>query len=209
MREIEFLPSWYLTVRRRKLAVTVQAWATVVLAMVLLIWTGVARFRVLNARNELASLRRDMNKTQLELTRLDSMTQIKRRWSEQGEVLSKIGVSVESTRLLGLIAQSTPESISLIGMSLQTEEKIDATKTLINARATRDKEPAMDRKLRVRLQGVAPSNAEVADMMTRLAANNFLEDVSMGYTKDSDQSGRLVREFEVTFALDLNAPTKG
>jgi len=209
VREIEFLPSWYLTVRRRKLAVTVQAWATVVLAMVLLIWTGVARFRVLNARNELASLRRDMNKTQLELTRLDSMTQIKRRWSEQGEVLSKIGVSVESTRLLGLIAQSTPESISLIGMSLQTEEKIDATKTLINARATRDKEPAMDRKLRVRLQGVAPSNAEVADMMTRLAANNFLEDVSMGYTKDSDQSGRLVREFEVTFALDLNAPTKG
>jgi len=209
VREIEGLPSWYLTVRRRKLAVTVQAWATVVLAMVLLIWTGVARFRVLNARNELAALRRDMNKTQLELTRLDSMTQIKRRWSEQGEVLSKIGVSVESTRLLGLIAQSTPESISLIGMSLQTEEKIDATKTLINARATRDKEPAMDRKLRVRLQGVAPSNAEVADMMTRLAANNFLEDVSMGYTKDSDQSGRLVREFEVTFALDLNAPTKG
>lgn len=209
MREIEFLPQWYTTVRRRKLAVTIQIWSTVVLAIVMLVWTGVSRFRVLTAQNELASLRHDMANTQQELSRLDAMTQIKRRWSEQGEVLSKIGVSVESTRLLGLIAQSTPESISLIGMSLQTEEKIDAAKTLINARATRDKEPAVDRKLRVKLQGVAPSNAEVADMMTRLAANNFLEDVSMGYTRDSDQSGRLVREFEVTFAVDLNAPIKG
>ncbi len=208
MREVEFLPAWYTVVRRRKLAVTIQAWATVGLAIALIVCTGIARFRVLTARNELISLRHDMAKTQEDLNRLDSMTQIKRRWSEQGQVLSKIGVSVESTRLLGLIAQSTPESISLIGMNLTTEEKIDAAKTLVNVRASRDKEPAIDRKLRVRLQGVAPSNAEVADMMTRLASNSFLEDVSMGYTKDSDQSGRLVREFEVTFALDLDAPTK-
>ncbi len=190
------------------MAVVIQAWATVGLALTLLVWMAIAQFRVLSARSELSTLRKDMAKTQEDLNRLDSMTQIKRRWSEQGEVLSKIGVSVESTRLLGLIAQSTPESISLIGMNLTTEEKIDAAKTLVNARASRDKEPAIDRKLRVRLQGVAPSNAEVADMMTRLASTNFLEDVSMGYTKDSDQSGRLVREFEVTFALDLDAPTK-
>lgn len=208
MRELEFLPSWYSVVRRRKMAVVIQAWATVGLALTLLVWMAIAQFRVLSARSELSTLRKDMAKTQEDLNRLDSMTQIKRRWSEQGEVLSKIGVSVESTRLLGLIAQSTPESISLIGMNLTTEEKIDAAKTLVNARASRDKEPAIDRKLRVRLQGVAPSNAEVADMMTRLASTNFLEDVSMGYTKDSDQSGRLVREFEVTFALDLDAPTK-
>ena len=70
-----------------------------------------------------------------------------------------------------------------------------------------DKEPNIDRKLLIRVQGIAPSGAEVADMMAKLAAVVFLQDVSMSYSKDADQGGRVVREFEVTFAMDLNAPT--
>jgi Tfp pilus assembly protein PilN len=204
VRELEFLPSWYGVARRRRIALIAQAWATACLVLVLLAWTGVARFRVLTARNDLGNLRAQMAKTQADLNKLDAMNALKRRWSEQGEVLSKLGVSVESTRLMGLIAQATPESVALIGLSLQTEEKTEAVKTVSAAKSLKD--PTVNRKLRVRVQGVAPSDAEVADFMAKLAAVVFLEDVSMNYTKDSDQGGRAVREFEVTFALDLNAP---
>lgn len=206
MREMEFLPSWYRVVRRQRIAVIVQAWATVGLLVVLLVTTGLSKFRLINARAELSNVRQQMAVTQKDLDELESMKQLQRRWSEQGEVLAKLGVSVESTRLMGLLAQATPESIALIGLNLQTEEKVETVKSVAAARAMKDKEPSIDRKLRVRVQGVAPSDAEVADLMAKLGAVVFLEDVSMSYSKDADQNGRAVRQFEVTFAMDLNAP---
>jgi len=208
VRELEFLPPWYPIVRRRRIAVVVQAWATLALVLILLGWTGVARYRVLTARQELGSLRKEMQSTQRDLDKLESMTQLKRRWSEQGEVLSKLGVSVETTRLMGLISQATPDSVALIGLSLQTEEKVEQVRSVAAARSLKDKDPAVNRKLRVHVQGVAPSDAEVADLMAKLGAISFLEEVSMGYSHDADQNGHAVREFEVTFAVDLNAPTK-
>lgn len=206
MREMEFLPSWYRVVRRQRIAVIVQAWATVGLLVVLLVTTGLSKFRLINSKAELSNVRQQMAVTQKDLDELESMKQLQRRWSEQGEVLAKLGVSVESTRLMGLLAQATPESIALIGLNLQTEEKVETVKSVAAARAMKDKEPSIDRKLRVRVQGVAPSDAEVADLMAKLGAVVFLEDVSMSYSKDADQNGRAVRQFEVTFAMDLNAP---
>jgi hypothetical protein len=208
VRELEFLPDWYVVVRRRRKALVAQAWATAALLLILLVWTGVARFRVLTARNELAGVRRDMTATQADLNKLDSMILLQRRWTEQGEVLAKLGVSIESTRLMGLIAKATPNTVALIGLSLQNEEKVDQVKTVAAAKKLKDKDPDVSRKLRVRVQGVAPSDAEVADFMAKLAAISFLEDVSMGYAKDADEGGRAVREFEVTFALDLDAPAE-
>jgi len=206
VREMEFLPSWYRVVRRQRIAVIVQAWATVGLLVVLLVTTGLSKFRLINSKAELSNVRQQMAVTQKDLDELESMKQLQRRWSEQGEVLAKLGVSVESTRLMGLLAQATPESIALIGLNLQTEEKVETVKSVAAARAMKDKEPSIDRKLRVRVQGVAPSDAEVADLMAKLGAVVFLEDVSMSYSKDADQNGRAVRQFEVTFAMDLNAP---
>lgn len=204
---MEFLPAWYAVVRRRRILVIAQAWATVGLLLALLIWMGIGRFRVLSSRRELADLTAQMQRTQQDLNELNNANQLKRRWTEQGEVLTKLGVSVESTRLMGLLAQSTPESVALIGLNLQTEEKPSQVRTVAAARNISDKEPMIDRKLRIRVQGIAPSDAEVADLMAKLAAISFLQDVSMSYSKDSDQSGRMVREFEVTFTMDLNAPT--
>jgi len=203
---MEFLPAWYRAGRRRRVAVVVQAWGTVALMLVLLIYTGVSRYRLIASRNELGELRRDMAVTQKDLDELNTMKHLQRRWTEQGEVLSKLGVSVESTRLMSLLAQSTPESVALIGLNLQTEEKVEAIKSVAAARALKDKEPPINRKLRVSVQGVAPSDAEVADLMAKLGAVTFLDDVSMSYSKDADQNGRAVRQFEVTFAMDLNAP---
>ncbi|CAN5400721.1 hypothetical protein BH10PLA1_BH10PLA1_02590 [soil metagenome] len=204
MRNMEFLPSWYSVVRRQRIAVIVQAWATVALLLTLLVTTGVAKYRLISSRGELAGVKKEMAVTQKDLDELDSMLQVQRRWTEQGQVLAKLGVSVESTRLMSLLAQATPESVALIGLNLQTEEKAEPVRTISAARAM--KEPLIDRKLRVRVQGVAPSDAEVADLMAKLGAVVFLDDVSMSYSKDADQNGRAVRQFEVTFAMDLNAP---
>lgn len=207
MREIEFLPDWYRQVRRRRMWLVVQWWSTFGLLIVLLVWTGVAHFRVITARRDHRALQQASDRAEVDLKRLDELNLLKRRWDEQGEVLSKLGVSIESTRLIGTVAQATPESVALVGMHLQIDEKIEVPRSAAAARASKDAPPTIDRKLLIRLQGIAPSDAEVADLMAKLATITFFNDVSMSYSKDADRAGRLVREFEVTFMLDLNAPS--
>ena len=203
MRELEFLPDWYKVVRRRRLAVIVQVWATVALLLVLLVWTGICRFRVLTSRNELGQLKKQMAATQLDLDHLDQLNQMKRRWTEQGEVLAKLGVSVDSTRLISLLAENTPESVSLTNLNFSTEEKLAQPTSVAAAKAM--KGPNIDRRLLVRVQGVSPTGAEVVDLIGKLSSVEFLQDVAMTYTRPSEQGGRVAQEFEVTFAMDLNA----
>lgn len=207
MRELEFLPDWYGQVRRRRALVLTQAWGTAVLILGLLIWTSVSHFRAMYAQNELKQVASRVSESQKLVDELNQLKADRLSWSERGEVLERIGLSVESTRLLGTIAQATPTAVALNGFNLQTEEKAEVPRTGAAARAMKDKAPAMDRKLRVRITGMAPSDAEVWDMVTKLTQYPFFEDVSMTNSKEADYEGRLVREFEVAFTMDLNAPT--
>ena len=67
MRELEFLPTWYPVMRRRRKLATMQAWATAVIFAALSIW-GVAGHHEVMARtaqadqvcSELQSVRNDL-----------------------------------------------------------------------------------------------------------------------------------------------------
>ncbi len=64
----------------------------------------------------------------------------------------------------------------------------------------------MDRNLRVRLQGVAPTDVELATFLTELNKVPFLEHVAPTYARDRREAGHVLREFELTFTINLNAP---
>jgi hypothetical protein len=206
MREMEFLPDWYGQVRRRRTWVLAQAWATATLIVLLMTWTCVSHYRAMRAQNELRSVTSLVALTQKDVDELSLLAHDKATWAERGEVLERIGLSVNTTRLLSTVAQATPKGIALNGFNLQTDERAEVPRTGAAARALKDKAPLMDRKLRVRITGIAPGDAEVWDMVTKLTTYPFFEDVAMTNSKESDYEGRLVREFEVAFTIDLNAP---
>jgi len=63
-----------------------------------------------------------------------------------------------------------------------------------------------NRQLNVRLNGVAPTDVDLANFMMRLSGVRFFENVSMSFAKDRSEGGHLMREFEITFSLNLKAP---
>ncbi len=201
MRELEFLPDWYPRLRRKRAAVIANAIAAASIVVAMLIWTGIARLRVLTARNEQSAVNAQFKQTTDALRQVDELSLIKRHWDEQGEVMEKLGLGVESTRLIASITQATPDSVSLTGLNMQTEEKVEQIRSATAAKTGRTN---VDRALKVRLTGIAPSDGQVADLMAKLSAVKVFRDVSMTYSKDGEQNGRLVREFEVNFKLDLN-----
>jgi hypothetical protein len=53
---------------------------------------------------------------------------------------------------------------------------------------------------------MSPSEAQLASFMTQLSSVPFFEQVSTSYVKESQESGHVLRAFEITFSVPLNAP---
>jgi hypothetical protein len=60
--------------------------------------------------------------------------------------------------------------------------------------------------LKVRLTGIAPSDADVSSLITSLNRIPFFQQVTPVETHDHVDRGHLAREFELTFCVSLNAP---
>jgi hypothetical protein len=99
-----------------------------------------------------------------------------------------------------------PKEMSLTELNVETQEQ-PARPT--SQRQTTNAATEVDRRLNVRLIGVAPSDVDLANFLTGLTGVPFFENVSMTYSRDKAQSGHLLREFEVTFSLNLNRPAIG
>jgi hypothetical protein len=67
--------------------------------------------------------------------------------------------------------------------------------------------PQFERQLRIKLQGVTPSDVDLATFLTDLNKVSFFEQISPSYVRDRRESGHILREFELSFAVRLNRVT--
>lgn len=202
MREVEFLPRWYPQVRRRRRLVVLQAWMTVVVLVGLGLWIMQSGR---NVRREEATLRTretELSASRSELKVVEELMTLRKKLVEQSKVLSKVGSHAEAARLLATLDEVMPRSAALLELSMVTEETHPVT--LAGARAAQEKDRAVDRRLKVRMSGVAPTDVEVAEFLTKLTGKPFFEDVRMTGSKPRLDNGRIMREFEVHFSMNLN-----
>lgn len=207
MRELEFLPAWYPQTRKRKRLVVLQAWMTVTLA------AGLGLFMVLSQRNvraaetELNLIQTDLTQTTSLLKELDEQLALKSQLQQQQQIFDKLGTYVEATRMLSMIDSIMPREMALVGISLKTVEKLQPVTGLANA--VKKTEQKLDRKLEVAVQGVAPTHLDVANFVMQLSNLPYFEQVSLVYGRDKTDSGHIMREFEVSFMVNLNPPNAG
>lgn len=202
MREVEFLPAWYPQVRRRRRTVVLQAWMTLVVVAAMGSWMTFAGRNIRSSEARLDRVDRELSASRSELVTLEELMAVNKKLSEQAQVLSKVGTHAEAARLLATLDEVMPRSAALLELSLLTEEKQPVT--LAGARAAQERDNGVERRLNVKVTGVAPTDVEVADFLTRLTRKPFLEDVRMTGSKPRLDNGRIMREFEVYFSMNLN-----
>src|SRR5690349_5122325 len=100
MRELDFLPPWYPKLRRHRRLVLLQLWLTLVIAFGLGLWLALAQRNVSSRAAQLDALDHELTQTHAELRQLDELLDIKNQLQVQEEVMSKIGMHVEVTRML-------------------------------------------------------------------------------------------------------------
>src|SRR4051794_13636286 len=187
MRELEFLPAWYPQLRRRRRLVVLQAWLTLVSATGFGLWFSLARGNVRANELHLASLDRDLSQTHSELRQLDELLDMKGQLQVQQEVMSKIGMHVEVTRMLAELDRLMPKEMSLLELKLQTTEQPRKLDTI--AAVAQLKDQPMDRQLQAHLWGVAPSDLDLANFYGKLGDVPFFHGIAIIESTDFVDSG--------------------
>jgi Tfp pilus assembly protein PilN len=205
VRELEFLPYWYPQLRLRRRVVLVIAWVTVAMIGAMTTWVALTQRSIHIRQARLVQIDAELQHSREELKDLELLVTSEKKLKERAQVLNKVGFHVEAARLLATLDEVMPKSASLLEVSFLTEEKQPVT--LVAAKAAQERDRVTDRRLNVRVSGVAPTDVEVADFLTKLTGKPFFEDVRMTGSKPRMESGHMMREFEVYFSMNLNDVT--
>ncbi|HEV7300385.1 MAG TPA: PilN domain-containing protein [Tepidisphaeraceae bacterium] len=208
MRELDFLPAWYPRLRRKRMLAVAQAWAATALLVAAASWVFAEHRLARASEARLVELAAALDRTQVDLHKLDDLLALEGRWRHRDRVMIKLGLHVEATRLIEKLNEVMPPEMAVLALELETADaKADAARAIDSnddAVASLDMPP--DRQLNVRLHGVAPTDVDLASFMMRLSGVRFFENVNMSYAKDRSEGGHLMREYQITFSLNLKAP---
>lgn len=207
MRELEFLPTWYPQARRRQRWLRLEGCITLLLVMGLGLWLGLANRNISGAQAALASVDAQLAQSQLELEQLQVQLKLKHQLEFQRQIVSRLGLQVEVSRMVNSLEQVMPKEMSLCELSFDTEESIKRADGS-TAAATPGKDQPKNRMLRVRMLAVAPSDVDLANFLAGLTNVPFFQDVAMTTSHDKSEGGHIMREFEVTFSMSLSVPAE-
>ena len=211
MREIEFLPDWYPKVRKRKRMVALQAYVTLILMCGLGLWMLLVQRNVHARELELDGLRSDLDQSETELARLEELLQLQRQFGQQDQIFNKIGRPIATTKLITTLEQMMPSDMALLDLTLETEEPNRNSNSGaygggygsgLAARAAREKE-LESAKLRFKMHGVAPTDTDLGEFLHKLTGRPFFKNVELLYSHERQDRGHVMREFEITFTMDL------
>jgi hypothetical protein len=208
MRELEFLPGWYPQLRRRRSLVKIQGWVLVAMIVGLSLWAILVGRAVRKDEAKLVQLDAALSESRAELEQLDELLALEKQLGKQEQIMAKVGSHVEAARLLATLDEVMPPEMALVDLSFDTEDRVVQPATPTGSRFTRAAAnaapPVIDRRLKVRLVAVAPTDVDLANFLARLTGKPFFEAVAMTYARDRSEQGHLMREFEVLFSMDLN-----
>jgi Tfp pilus assembly protein PilN len=209
VREVEFLPDWYPKVRKRKRMVALQAWVTLILLCGLGLWMLLVQRNVHARELELDTLRTDLDQSETELARLEDLLQLQRQLGQQDQIFIKIGRPVEATRIITTLEQMMPSDMALLDLTMETEDAkggggggSGGYTGGLAGRAAREREQETSR-LRFRMHGVAPTDTDLGEFLHKLTSKPFFKKVELLYSHERQDRGHVMREFEVTFVMDL------
>ena len=203
MRELEFLPDWYPQTRRRRRMVILQAWLTLVLIAGMVTWVALKDRNNSQAEHALDLQCAQLAQTYTQLAEVDKLDSLRRQLRQQEEVVSRIGFAIDACKAVNALDERMPKEMALTGLTLENEERVDHSVLAANRGA--NTEPPVDRRLRVRVQGVCPTDVDLANFMTQLSAVPFFDAVNNTYAREKAENNRVMREFELTFSVNLSA----
>ena len=202
MREPEFLPSWYPLLLRRRQMVVVQSAITIILLFALTAWGWIGQREEKSANLKLAGVTADLAKTGFDLHRLSEIEHDKHELEKRDRIVQRLGIHVPVARILTELDALMPARMALLSINLETQE---TQVPLTAAEQATGVTPKVQRKMKIRIVGLAPNEDDLAIFITQLVSRPYFAEVGVVKSEDHADNGHLMRQFEVKFALNLDS----
>jgi len=209
VRDLDFIPPWYRDLLRRKRSAT--GYLLIVGLMTMLVIGGAVRRHgeLRAAEAALSTTDAQLAATRGDLQKLEALRQLRDQWRRQEQVLTSTGVNVEASRLLAALSKVVPPDTALTGISFTvTESELDpapaTAPSTVGAADTAVGRATPKRRLNVSLRGIAPGELAVANVLAGISKQPLFRHVNLTYAKDRQEQDATVREFEVSFVINLD-----
>jgi len=208
MREPDFVPRWYPRLLRRRRMLILEIWIIALLGGGLYLWGWQSRMHLRQQQADVASLDKRLGQTSVQLEKLKELLDTQRKLKQQEAVVDRLGPYVPVVRLIDVLSDAMPSSMALLDLQQDTQETPVVKTASSDATGGAAAGPSVDRKVKLTVTAVAPSDVELASFLANLSKDPNLGDVSMTYARDFSQDGHVMREFAVTFDIDLGIRTQ-
>ena len=203
MRELEFLPGWYPQTRRRKRTIAIEGYIVAALILALGGWVAFAQRGVRTRELALDALQQQLGTAYSNEEILKQQLALRQQLSEREELIASLGYPVELTRLLQTLDSVMPKAMTMLELDCQTREVARPVSTVAAIFKPNERKP-VDRRLDIKLRGVTPDDGDIGTLLSQLQKRQFFEQVNVTSIQNRIDDGHRMREFEVTFSMNLN-----
>lgn len=205
MKEIDFIPEWYKTGKRRKVNYHRQYAAIGVVFFFMMMWSfstsrslSAARAKIdwtENFLNANSSVGAEYNSLQAELASLHGKT----------DVLEKLKNRTDISSIIAELAFLTGDNIILSSLDLHVEKFHDSTDdkarqgvVLVTRSEKADLVVEEDMVLKVVVAGVAANASSVAQLISKLEDSSYFCRIIPGFSRTKEIKESMVTEFEIS-----------
>jgi len=202
MKELDFLPRSFHEARRRRYLMRQNGlYATgLVIALGCLHFMNDSQLRLAEA--SLASLHAGDQERMLQRTQLQVLQARKLTLQERIDLISRLEDDAPPDAVIAAIARHMSDSMAIRSLTIEVTDLEDAgpekTDSLLERGPTRGV-----------LCGVAADDMQVGILLGRLAGSALFDDVRLSFSRETEEAGRKMREFELVFTIKRVAFAEG
>jgi hypothetical protein len=208
-RPINFLPDWFVHQRRR------QAWvrrqymiAGTIVCGLLILWGSAAR-RTHHLATYLDELNAQVVTAEGQVSEMTRLQQQRDQLIKQVRLYNRIVQPVSYSQVCGTMSSLVPEEVSLSELQVRTEQVRQPRLVSVAGARTKDSnkpQPIVETRkfVTVEMQGYAPSNLVIANLVSRLASSNLFREVKMVQSQEVQVGDALARQFRITMQVPLD-----
>ena len=195
VKDIDFLPEWYKSGRRRQVSYRTQCYVLGGIFVVMVVWNFVTSHSMSKARAQVVELATMQTQAENVSTKLVELKNEMNLYHKREGLVEKIDSKIKVASVLEEISYLVDERIVLSKIELNAEKLADdepspqanavlrAVKSKYN---TRQEPPIGDVRFKVLIAGVAVGASDVATLICKLENSPYFSQVELSFSRNTD-----------------------
>lgn len=207
MTELDFLPEWYFVRQERRRSYVSFVWLGLCLLGVMGVWFYLANSQIRRCQADLDHLGSEQSKVNEQLVQGDKLRTIRAERLHRAQLADQLIHCPDAIHVVRKFIDLMPDEVALVGLDVTTEAIKAAAPGAPAAAsgvgrggvgpAAKPQGPDRHRYI-LHITAMAPVDEIIGNFENRLSRSDLFTRVEMGYSRDVQRLGRLMRQFELT-----------